>query len=75
MLTEAATTVGLDQGTFSSCLTKHTHQAELEKARQAAMSRGVDSTPTFFVNNRKINGSVSYEQFQQAIDRELEKAQ
>jgi protein-disulfide isomerase len=43
----------------------------VEKARQAASSRGVSSTPTFFINNQRIRGNEPYETFKRIIEQEL----
>ncbi len=72
-LVELAASVGLDRVTFEQCLSSRTHQADVENARQAAASRGVNSTPTFFINNQKVEGNQPIEVFRQIIDQELAK--
>jgi protein-disulfide isomerase len=51
------------------------HRADLENAANAAARKGVNSTPTFFINNQRLNGNYPYEEFQRIIDAELAKSQ
>jgi protein-disulfide isomerase len=70
-LTNLAAGLGLDPDAFSQCLSNGTHRAEVENARQAAIRQGVDSTPTFFINNQRVEGNQPYEVFQSIINQEL----
>lgn len=72
-LTDLAVTVGLNRETFAQCLSSGTHRADVETARQAAIGQGISSTPTFFINNRRVEGNQPYEVFKQIIDQELAK--
>src|SRR5512134_1263445 len=45
-LTDLAAGVGLNRETLGQCLSSGAHRAEVENARQAAISQGVSSTPT-----------------------------
>lgn len=74
-LTDLATSLGLDRNTFSACLANHTHQLDVENARRAATNRGVNVTPTFFINNQRVEGNQSYEYFQAIINQELAAAE
>lgn len=74
-LTDLAASIGLDSDALSQCLSNGTHRADVENARQAAARRGVDSTPTFFINERRVEGNQPYEVFQGIIDQELAAAQ
>lgn len=74
-LTDLAVQIGLDRNAFSSCLSGRTHQADVENARRAAANRGVNATPTFFINNQRIEGNQPYEVFQRIIEQELAAAQ
>jgi len=74
-LASLAGNVGLNVEQFNQCLSDGTHRADVERARQAAANRGVNATPTFFINNRRIEGNVPYEEFKAAIDQELAQAQ
>ena len=70
-LMDLATGLGLDQDTFSQCLAGGTHKLALEEARQAAIRQGVNSTPTFFINNQRVEGNQDYAILQQIINQEL----
>ena len=74
-LIDLAAQTGLDRAAFSQCLSSRRHQADVENARQAAASLGVNSTPTFFINNRRVEGNQPYEVFKSIIDQELAAAQ
>lgn len=74
-LIDLAASLGLDRNTFSNCLANRTHQTEVENARQAAARRGVDSTPTFLINNRPVEGNQPYDVFQRIIDQALASTQ
>jgi protein-disulfide isomerase len=74
-LTDLAARIGLDRETFSECLSSRTHQADVENARRAAVDRGIQSTPTFFINNQRVEGNQPYEIFKRIIEQELVAAQ
>jgi len=66
---------GLSEADFNACLKNRALlQGIQEQASQAQKEAGIDSTPTFFVNERKIVGAQGFEVFKAAIDEELEKA-
>ncbi|RME74412.1 MAG: hypothetical protein D6784_09980 [Chloroflexi bacterium] len=74
-LVSLAGEVGLKQDTFSQCLRDRKYQDYLENARRAASNRGVKATPTFFINNRRVEGNQPYEVFKSLIEQELKLAQ
>ncbi|RPJ55430.1 MAG: hypothetical protein EHM12_12235 [Dehalococcoidia bacterium] len=74
-LIELAVTIGLDRNTLAQCLSSGQHQADVEQAKQAAANRGINSTPTFFINNRRILSNEPYAEFQRIINQELAAAQ
>jgi protein-disulfide isomerase len=74
-LVNLAVEIGLDGDALAECLSSGVHQTDVAKARQAAASRGVTSTPTFFINNRRVVGNVPYAEFQSMIEKELTAAQ
>lgn len=63
--------LGLDSIKFSSCLDSNKYYSTVENDFQEGISRGVNSTPTFFINNKIIKGAVSFEAFEQIIEEEL----
>jgi protein-disulfide isomerase len=74
-LTDLAVETGLDVSAFSQCLSSGEHRADVEEARRAAANRGVNSTPTFFINNQRVTGNQPYDTFQRIIEQELVLAQ
>ena len=74
-LNSIAAELGLDQEQFGQCLGDRVHRNDVENARQAALNRGINSTPIFFVNNQRIEGNQPYSVFQQIIEGELASAQ
>ena len=74
-LTNVATELGLNQDDFSQCLLSRSHQADVENARLSAARQGVNSTPTFLINNQRLEGNQPYEVFQAVIEQELAIAQ
>ncbi|HEX5479948.1 MAG TPA: thioredoxin domain-containing protein [Dehalococcoidia bacterium] len=70
-LVKIAQQVGLDVPTFEKTLSSNTHLAEVQQEVDQASKAGVDSTPTFFIGEKKIVGIQSYSQFQSAINAAL----
>ncbi|MBN1219479.1 MAG: DsbA family protein [Anaerolineae bacterium] len=74
-LVALANELGLDGNAVAQCLASGAHRTDVGQATQAAANRGVNSTPTFFINNRRIVGNKPYSEFQSIIERELAAAQ
>lgn len=74
-LTEVATSLGLDADQFSQCLGDRKYQQMVEEGRQAAINKGINSTPTFYINNQRVEGNQPLSVFQTYIDQELSIAQ
>jgi protein-disulfide isomerase len=72
-LKESAKGLGLDMAKFEKCLDSGEKKALVDADQKAGSDSGVQGTPAFFVNGIFINGAVPYEQFKEAIDRELTK--
>jgi protein-disulfide isomerase len=47
--------LGLDQASFSACLTQHTHQGDVLKARDSGDALGLPGTPSFAVNGTVVD--------------------
>jgi protein-disulfide isomerase len=72
-LKKYATAIGMDGARFNSCLDT-SKQAEVVRDSVAQGTRlGINSTPTVFVNGRRVSGAQPYEVFAAAIDEELSK--
>jgi protein-disulfide isomerase len=64
-LTAIAKQAGLSQQAFEACLDNRELLEGMEKVRnQAAEKFGVNSTPTFFVNGKRLSGSLSIEEME-----------
>ena len=60
---------GFTKETFEACLTNQKILDGIEQVRdQGAKQFGVDSTPTFFVNGKRVAGDVSIEEMSKQID-------
>lgn len=70
-LVQRARALGLDEAAFSQCLASERH-AETVRASLAEASRiGVQATPTFFINGRRLSGAQPLEEFVAIIEEEL----
>jgi len=65
--------LGLDSARFDKCLDGSEKRALVESDEKAGQEAGVTGTPAFFVNGLFINGAVPYEQFKDAVERELKR--
>jgi len=63
--------VGLDGASFEQCLADGRYNNKVSTNQQAASQSGVNSTPTFFVNDQIIRGNVPLEEFQNRINQQL----
>jgi protein-disulfide isomerase len=59
---------GLKREKFDACLADQTVTAGLKSAKERAAGYGVTVTPTFFVNEKKVQGAVSAEEMNGFID-------
>jgi protein-disulfide isomerase len=63
--------LGLNEANFKACLEDPGTKKPLEEDMKAAEAVGVNSTPTFFINGRKVAGALPFDQFKSMIDQEL----
>jgi protein-disulfide isomerase len=59
---------GFTEDSFNTCLKDQKLLDDIEKVRERAVKFGVNSTPTFFINGKKISGAVSIDEFAKEID-------
>ncbi|MCS7023424.1 MAG: DsbA family protein [Bryobacteraceae bacterium] len=71
---EFANQKSMDTLQIGQCLEARLTEAELEKSLADAKALQVQSTPTLFVNGRRLVGNVPWEQLKAIIDYELEYA-
>jgi protein-disulfide isomerase len=65
---EIAKNNGLSEAQFDACLTNQASLTALQSRVQAAVDAGVNSTPTFFVNGKKVSeGEMTLEALDAAI--------
>jgi protein-disulfide isomerase len=65
--------VGLDVGAFEKCMASSATADRITADVKAAVKAGVISTPTFFINGRRIQGNMPYENWLMAFAVELDK--
>lgn len=70
-LKEFAKQVGMNTNKFDSCFSSQRIREEVRKDIEDGENKGVEGTPTFFINGQKLVGSRDYSKFQQIIESEL----
>ena len=68
---QIASDLGLDMTAFQDCLTNHRYQQDIQADSDFAVSKGVNATPTFFINGLAVVGAQPLDVFKQVIDKEL----
>jgi protein-disulfide isomerase len=71
MIEEVATASGLDVPRLKDCLSGRKTLDAVKADQSEAASLGVNSTPTFFINGRRIQNTQDAGAFKQAIDQAL----
>ncbi|HYF05704.1 MAG TPA: DsbA family protein [Patescibacteria group bacterium] len=66
-----ASSVGLDQGQFSTCVDSRSNKAAVEAQTMSGVEYGVTSTPTLFINGKRYEGASSFTFYSQKIENEL----
>jgi len=64
---------GLNLDQFNACLTEQRHYQEIGADLQSGIEHGVQGTPHFFINGRRMNGALPISSFRAAIEEELAK--
>jgi len=67
-LKKLAEDLGLDMDQFNQCLDSKEHLNEIQKIDKLAAARGVNGTPTIFINGQIYNGPRSPDAFRAAIE-------
>lgn len=70
-----AAELGLNQQEFNAALDQGTYQTAVLDQKNQGVALGVNATPTFFVDGKKIQGVPSLSDWQQIINQELSKKQ
>lgn len=72
VLTDFAAKAGLDSQQFSACFSdENKYKDKIQKWYDEGVTRGVDATPTFFINGQKFIGAQPLEEFKKIIDEKL----
>ena len=59
---------GMTREAFDKCLSNQTIIAGLTEVKQRGRQFGVIGTPTFFINGRKAQGEVTFEEIKAMIE-------
>jgi protein-disulfide isomerase len=70
-LKKHAADLGLDANAFSTCLDGSKYGERVRDGVSQGSKLGVNSTPTFYINGRRLSGAQPYETFTAVIDEEL----
>lgn len=71
-LKELAADLNLDQNAFNECLDSGRTEALVFQDTNMARQLGVRSTPSFFINGRRLQGALPFQNFQELIDSMLQ---
>lgn len=66
--------LGLDLKVFTASIDSKKHAASIEQDKQLAFDMDLYSTPTYYINGRKVVGNRPYEYLRKIIDEELKNA-
>jgi protein-disulfide isomerase len=69
---EFAKTKGIDADQLSKCIDSKATEEEVNKTREEGKSLEVNSTPTMFVNGRRMVGTLQWQDLKRVIDYEIE---
>lgn len=66
--------IGLDVQQYATCMETRKFLGQIQSNVDEGLRRGVNSTPTFFIGNRKVATTVSYDEFRQHVNDALAQA-
>ena len=69
-----AGSVGVDLAEWRRCVSDHVTRPLIQADYERAVSAGVNSTPSFFIGDRRLSGALPVDSFRVAIDAALGKA-
>ena len=72
-LKEHAASLGIDPAAFSACLESSRYAARILQGIEEGRTLGIDSTPTLFINGRKIDGALERPYYDYALVLEQER--
>jgi protein-disulfide isomerase len=66
-----AEAIGLDESSFNSCLDSNQFRTKVNQDTNEGRQRGVNSTPTIFVNGEPVTGAIPYTQLRSLVEEAL----
>jgi protein-disulfide isomerase len=69
---EFAAGKGIDAAQLSKCIDSKATEEEVDKTKAEGRDLEVNSTPTLFVNGRRMNGTLQWEDLKRVVDYEIE---
>lgn len=63
--------IGIDENAFAECVQSNRYLQDAQISALEGSRAGVSSTPTFFINGKKIAGNMPVEQFRRELDAAL----
>jgi protein-disulfide isomerase len=60
--------IGVNVSQYQSCMETRKFLGQIQSNVDEGLRRGVNSTPTFFIGNRKVATNVSYDQLKRHVD-------
>lgn len=60
--------IGLNVPQYQTCMETRKFLGQIQSNVDEGLRRGVNSTPTFFIGNRKVATTVSYDEFRQHVN-------
>ena len=70
-LTAMGEAIGLDVNTFEDCLKDKKYRDRVAEDQSAAQEKGVQGTPSFFINDEFVEGNAPYDTFRTFIEAAL----
>jgi protein-disulfide isomerase len=74
-IVQIAREAGADADRVRTAIARHAYKAEIEEDLDLAEDLNVETTPFFFINGRRLEGTQPQERFERMIDEEIQKAQ
>ena len=71
-MAELAKTKSLEPIQLAACMETKATEAEVNKSQAEGSALGVNSTPTLFVNGRRLVGNMPWPQLKQIIEHEVD---
>jgi protein-disulfide isomerase len=63
---------GVDRAQLSSCIDSKSTEQEVQATRDLGHSLDVNSTPTLFINGRRMSGAIRWDDLKRVIDYEID---